>query len=732
MRRRGAVVLVDGAAGIGKTRLLHEVAACAARDGVEVLAGRGDQLYQQIALAPLLDALGAPVWGGAGLDGLSAELERRESAGPVLIVLDDLHWADPTTFTALHTITERLAHRRVAWVLARRDTGNPLLGKLWSALRDGGATRVELRPLSAAAAAEVAADVLGAPPGRGLARLVAGAGGNPSLLIGLLELLRDEEGVEVDGAHAVRSASSLPAGIASLARHHLHGVSAECRHLLEVAAVVGDAFAVGDVAKLMSRTTASVLPLLREAFDADVVRECDERIEFRHPVVRRALVECIPGPVRTELRREVHELLTGPVDLRCHRASSALAAGLVDEAMAEARQVLATPGTARHGRLTAQRVLLLALVLRGEFAEARTLAERLRDELPSDAVTLTGLAMIELAGGNPSVAAQLAERVVEIGPDAHLRWMLAQCLPGIDIPGVPSGHPFCDAALAAHRARRLLRTGQHREAVREAQAAVAATDARPWVGPALAVLATAAIREGEVHSVKFGDWAFVAETWLGAVQCQWATTLLTEARGGPIELSASSLLLADEPGAAAWQVRVALATDRVAEAEEIVRVAESLTPGSAAATHARGLLDRDAGALATAADRHEDPWESASAAEDLGALTGEVDALETANKTYSRIGAVRDAARVRRRLRAFGVRHRHWTYRDRATSGWDCLTETQRTAAELVARGLSNREVADQMFLSPHTVAFHLRKVFQVLGVRSRVELARLVAQRAG
>jgi DNA-binding NarL/FixJ family response regulator len=49
---------------------------------------------------------------------------------------------------------------------------------------------------------------------------------------------------------------------------------------------------------------------------------------------------------------------------------------------------------------------------------------------------------------------------------------------------------------------------------------------------------------------------------------------------------------------------------------------------------------------------------------------------------------------------------------------------------ELVTDGLSNREVASQMFLSLHTVAFHLRHVFWKLGVSSRVQLARLAAER--
>ncbi|WP_238155474.1 response regulator transcription factor [Kribbella soli] len=55
------------------------------------------------------------------------------------------------------------------------------------------------------------------------------------------------------------------------------------------------------------------------------------------------------------------------------------------------------------------------------------------------------------------------------------------------------------------------------------------------------------------------------------------------------------------------------------------------------------------------------------------------------------------------------------------------LTDSERTIAEQVARGLTNRETAAMLFLSPHTVDYHLRQIFRTLGVQSRVELARIV-----
>lgn len=66
---------------------------------------------------------------------------------------------------------------------------------------------------------------------------------------------------------------------------------------------------------------------------------------------------------------------------------------------------------------------------------------------------------------------------------------------------------------------------------------------------------------------------------------------------------------------------------------------------------------------------------------------------------------------------------------DRPAIGWSSLTEAERGVGDLVAEGLTNREVAARLFVSPHTVDAHLRHIFHKLGIRSRVELARMVAE---
>jgi DNA-binding CsgD family transcriptional regulator len=156
----------------------------------------------------------------------------------------------------------------------------------------------------------------------------------------------------------------------------------------------------------------------------------------------------------------------------------------------------------------------------------------------------------------------------------------------------------------------------------------------------------------------------------------------------------------------------------------------------ACADHAAGVFGGDHARLERAVTLHDDPWARASAAEDLGALAVDlhrkdaVSWLDLALDGYAASGAERDAARVRHRLRRLGVRRRHWRAKKRPETGWESLTETERSVAGLVATGLTNQQVADQMFISTHTVAFHLRQVFRKLSIRSRVELARAAPER--
>jgi DNA-binding CsgD family transcriptional regulator len=133
---------------------------------------------------------------------------------------------------------------------------------------------------------------------------------------------------------------------------------------------------------------------------------------------------------------------------------------------------------------------------------------------------------------------------------------------------------------------------------------------------------------------------------------------------------------------------------------------------------------------------HTVAWARALSAEqramdcaDRGLREETIEQYREALSCYDEIGSSRDSARIRLLLRDLGVRVRHWTYQRRPDTGWDSLTSTEQQVTELVARGLTNRQVGAEMFISTHTVAFHLRQVFRKLAIRSRVELARLAVE---
>lgn len=218
-----------------------------------------------------------------------------------------------------------------------------------------------------------------------------------------------------------------------------------------------------------------------------------------------------------------------------------------------------------------------------------------------------------------------------------------------------------------------------------------------------------------------------------------------DAAAGPAA-RALELLLLGNPAAAAWLARAALAAGDGELAASVARTAQALAdahPGypalAAAAVHSRGLARRDPALLARAARQHPDPWARASSAEDLGVLycgQGDRDQaighLTHALGGYRDSGAEPDQARVRRRLRELGIRRRHWsTPPARPAAGWDSLTDAEQAVAGLVAEGLNNRQIAARMYISAHTVAAHLRQTFRKLSIASRVELARIVIERA-
>jgi len=176
---------------------------------------------------------------------------------------------------------------------------------------------------------------------------------------------------------------------------------------------------------------------------------------------------------------------------------------------------------------------------------------------------------------------------------------------------------------------------------------------------------------------------------------------------------------------------------RVLQATELLEREQPAIPlFTGVASYARGILERDAQALLAAADLlHASPRPLlyAAAAEDAGAELARtdhpdkaVDPLNAAFDTYMGHEALADARRVGRELRRLGV-ERRIVSQPRAKTGWDSLTDSELKVVNLIAQGATNRDVAAQLHVTPHTVKAHVHNAFAKLGINSRAELSKLV-----
>jgi DNA-binding NarL/FixJ family response regulator len=318
---RPAFVVVEGDPGIGKTRLLAEIADRASRLGVDVRTGCATQFERTMPFAMVLDAFGHTLADDGEPEAPAAasrryrryQLVRGELAagGPALLVFDDVQWADPSSLELLTYLVSNPPPARVLMLLACRSVQCP--PRLLAAL---GRQRPHLRWLRLGPLG--AADVERLLPNEPAARrelLYRGSGGNPLYL----ELLAREPD------HTLTELARHPARLTDQTGDVLdRAIAAELRALDGTVLVVAQAAALlgGDADLDLLARVAQVDPTeVATAVDAltarDVLRCVDGRLAFRHPLVRAAAYR-IAGP---GWRLRAHE--RAAAYLRRHRAPPA-------------------------------------------------------------------------------------------------------------------------------------------------------------------------------------------------------------------------------------------------------------------------------------------------------------------------------------------------------------------------------------------------------------------------
>jgi DNA-binding NarL/FixJ family response regulator len=342
---RAVAALIAGDAGVGKSRLVTEVVEIAAGEGFTVLCGQCAEIGDSVPYLPFADAIrtaspeveaavmarpvlarllpdggdsGNPGDDRAGITrqqmfgtflGLLAELSAK---APVLLVLEDLHWADASTRDLLTFLLRMLHRERVVTIgtyrtddLYRRHPLRPVIADL---LRMPSVLPLELGPLAPSALAELLSaisDVPGQLSAATINRIVASADGNAYYAEELLAALSDATGGTAAGP-------GLPAGLAALLMSRVERVSDAAQQVLRAAAVAGRRADDHLIRAASGLPDAAYDEAVREAVANHLlVRDGDDGYTFRHALLREAVYnDLLPGE-RTRLHGQFAVLLSG-------------------------------------------------------------------------------------------------------------------------------------------------------------------------------------------------------------------------------------------------------------------------------------------------------------------------------------------------------------------------------------------------------------------------------------
>ena len=444
-RGQGTAVEICGEAGIGKTRLLAE--ACELAEGRRILAleGKAAEFERAVPFAVFVDALD-PYLGSRNprefeslgnehlaelrriLPGFAADdpspprpsqaderfrahravqrlLELLARSRPVVLALDDLHWADEASVELVAHLLRR-PPARATLLLALRPAQAPelLAGALDSAEREGRLERIALARLGDEAALELLADRV---PPRLRSAVLAESGGNPFFLDQLARAT-GERGEAPDHGRA-GSPTELPGAVTAAIADELRGLVPDARETLRAAAIVGDPFEPDLAAAALAVDADRFLSLLDDLLATGLVAETDVplRFRFRHPIVRRAVYEDCGTAWRVAAHRRVAAALEarGAAPLRrAHHVEQSASPGDADalevlrsagEAAAPRAPMAAAhwygaalrlmPDSAPQGeRIALQVVRATALGAAGRLAESRDTLRSVADSLPPE------------------------------------------------------------------------------------------------------------------------------------------------------------------------------------------------------------------------------------------------------------------------------------------------------------------------------------------------------------
>jgi class 3 adenylate cyclase len=355
---QGRLLLLSGDPGIGKTRTAEQLATYARVRGARVYWGRCHEGEGQPPYWPWSEALRSYVldadpvglrWelgsraadvaqivpelaerlGDVGeppdmdseqarfrvFDSFASFLGGASSARPLVIVLDDLHWADEPSLLLLRFVARRLADTGLLLIGTYRDVElgrhHPLADTLGDLAGVDGARRVTLHGLEPGGIAEYIELTAGVdrPPADLAEAIRDQTGGNPFFLGEVVRLMAAEGQLGEDEA---RRQVAIPQGVREVVGRRLDRLSADANHVLRIAAVCGRDFRLDVLDHVCELSQTEVEAALAEAVGDRLVDESGSapgRYSFSHALVRETLQAEVPASRRVPLHREIAEAL---------------------------------------------------------------------------------------------------------------------------------------------------------------------------------------------------------------------------------------------------------------------------------------------------------------------------------------------------------------------------------------------------------------------------------------